>query len=404
MTSHKYSPLLLALILFVTGVFALPLQAEDPVQPEKARKYLKEVKHHIGSQFYDRDYNGVNLEKLLKTYQKKVKNPISRRNLYRLANNMLAELDASHCVVYSPYVYETFFRPEFEETNVPRAGLILKRIDGKFFVEVCYGPARDAGINRGDEIVHVNGDPPSTSDRCIPFAPGRKKGFVFRVGKGDKLRLSVRTGKNKEPRNITVPVQKTHFVRDAIESIHTYKTRGMTVAYVHLWHFLSWRLVRVVRKKLQNDLAGADGLLLDLRGMGGRPMIIRKYINMFSGEDQIWNKPVVGLIDENTRSAKEVFAHHWKKREIGPLVGETTAGAVLGSTTNELTDGSAIMIPIRRVRRLSGGKNLEGVGVEPTIFVRDLLPYNGDPILERGEVSLLREIKLRQKSSSEENW
>jgi carboxyl-terminal processing protease len=95
-----------------------------------------------------------------------------------------------------------------------------------------------------------------------------------------------------------------------------------------------------------------------------------------------WHKPVVMLIDSGTRSGKELLAYAFKKHKVGVLVGERTAGAVLGGSPRPLSDGSLLLIAVTDVR--VDGEKLEGVGVSPDIEVRRDLPYSAgkDPQIE----------------------
>jgi C-terminal processing protease CtpA/Prc len=156
-----------------------------------------------------------------------------------------------------------------------------------------------------------------------------------------------------------------------------------------------------------------DGLIIDLRGRGGSPMVMNACFAPFGDPPPVssypgmprnkidygmpkWNRPVVALQDSGSRSAKEVYAHNWKYLDIGPLVGESTPGAVLGSTFSELPDGSYLLYPATNARDLSWGKTeLEGNPVEPTHPVKDLLEYAAgqDTIKEAGIKVLFEKVK-----------
>ncbi len=111
----------------------------------------------------------------------------------------------------------------------------------------------------------------------------------------------------------------------------------------------------------------------------------------FRGRSARWKKPVVCIVDKGSRSAKEIFAYQWKEAELGPVIGETTAGAVIGAIFRDLADGSVLMLPAVRVKRLIG-VDLEGRGVDPDIPVDPgPLRYREgrDVIFERGLQVLL---------------
>ena len=115
-----------------------------------------------------------------------------------------------------------------------------------------------------------------------------------------------------------------------------------------------------------------DGLVLDLRGGwgGAQP----EYAELFVGGAPImtyvgrdgreafasfrWRRPVVVLVDEGTRSGKEVVTYGLKRQGVR-VVGTRTAGALLAARGFLLRDGSLLVLAVSDVRvegeRLEGG-------------------------------------------------
>ena len=83
--------------------------------------------------------------------------------------------------------------------------------------------------------------------------------------------------------------------------------------------------------------------------------------------DVKWRKPVAALINEGTRSGKEVLAYGFKEYRLGELVGHRTEGAVLAATAFLIGDDDLLLLAVEDV--LVDGQRLEGVGVTPTIEV-----------------------------------
>jgi C-terminal processing protease CtpA/Prc len=94
-----------------------------------------------------------------------------------------------------------------------------------------------------------------------------------------------------------------------------------------------------------------------------------------------WHKPLVGLIDEGTRSGLEVYAYALQQKGV-PLVGTRTAGALLGARGYLLPDDSLLEIAVAGVEL--DGKVLEGKGVSPDVAVPFDLRYAAgrDPQLD----------------------
>jgi carboxyl-terminal processing protease len=79
------------------------------------------------------------------------------------------------------------------------------------------------------------------------------------------------------------------------------------------------------------------------------------------------NKPVVVLINGGSRSGKETLAYLFKKTGRGILVGERTAGYVVGGQKKDISSDSFLYYGAFKM--IVDGKNLEGVGIEPDIEV-----------------------------------
>ena len=105
-----------------------------------------------------------------------------------------------------------------------------------------------------------------------------------------------------------------------------------------------------------------------------------------------WSKPVVLLINEKTRSGKELVAYGFRKYGIGPVVGTRTAGAVTAGKLFVLSDGSVLYLAVADV--LVDGERLEGIGVAPDIEVPFDIRYAAgkDPQLERAIEVLLERL------------
>ena len=143
-------------------------------------------------------------------------------------------------------------------------------------------------------------------------------------------------------------------------------------------------------------LAGADGLVLDLRGRwGGAPADAadlfvgkspRVEMTDRDGDEHLvnarWRKPVVGIIDAGSRSGMEILAHGLKAAGV-PLVGARTAGAVVAGRAFRLKDNSLLEVAVLDVH--VDGERLEGEGVTPDIEVPFDIRYaaGADPQFDR---------------------
>lgn len=176
---------------------------------------------------------------------------------------------------------------------------------------------------------------------------------------------------------------------------------GRRLGYIHFWYIHLKGVASLLKEKLEGDFAECDALVLDLRGRGGSGGAIPSLLGVLSGRDSTWDKPLVALIDHHSRSAKDVIAYEIRRREIGLLVGETTAGAVMPASFEEVGHDRLLMFPRMQLGRHTA--RLEGIGVEPHVVVREAPPNRaGDPILEAGLREAAKLADVRQPSQTRE--
>ncbi len=179
-------------------------------------------------------------------------------------------------------------------------------------------------------------------------------------------------------------------------SVQVVEREGRRWGYVRVWSYARRQYHRLLIEELaEGRLKDVDGLVLDLRGGwgGAQP----EYTELFVGGAPImthvgrdgrqgfasfrWRRPVVVLVDEGTRSGKEVVTYGLKRRGVR-VVGTRTAGALLAGRGFLLSDGSLLVLAVADVR--VEGERLEGRGVVPDVVVPFRLPYAAghDPQLE----------------------
>ena len=353
----------------------------------------------VRDKFYDRKtYNGCDWEAARKKYLPRARAAKNRYELYDVCNEMLAELRASHCYLWSAYVWRDHVRNEFAGEKTLQAGIEILKTKGRFFVRTVYdgGPSEKAGITVGDEVVSVNGEPPGESDRVVVkdgVSTAERALFTLRTDDGKPVSLGLRRRKGGAVEIVKVRPAMTSMLEAARRSVRVVERNGWRLGYVHLWHFMNAGMARVLREALAGELKDCDGLVLDVRGRGGSPWVIRRVLDVFT--NGAWRKPAVLVVDEDTSSAKEIFAFHWKRRKIGPVVGRRTAGHVLGSGGVPMPDGSMLLIARVRATTMTCGVDLEGNGVEPDVVVERTFEYCGgdQPILKKAFEVLLRRVK-----------
>ena len=108
-----------------------------------------------------------------------------------------------------------------------------------------------------------------------------------------------------------------------------------------------------------------------------------------------YSRPIVVLINENSFSNAEIFAHSIRTAKRGRLVGKQTFGGVISTGSFSLIDGTTVREPFRGWY-LPDGTDMENNGAKPDVEVEQTPEdeANGqDPQLEAAVKDLLRTIK-----------
>ena len=399
---------------------AWPARAETASQPEAAsagsnQADFDQVWELVRDRFYDPRLNGLDWQEERARFRPQAASARSREDAATAINAMLGKLGASHTHYYTPdepayYQLADIFAGWLEHHGLdrifPTGGVsypgigVFTEADGQgrmFVTGVIDGaPAHGAGILVGDEIL-------SADDR--PFQPVAS----FRGKVGGAVSLQIRRVSGATPIAIKVSPSDLHpnemFLRGLKDSARVIVSDKTKIGYVHVWSYASRRTQSALEDLMaEGPLKEADALVFDLRGGwgGAQP----QYLDLFNprsptmqvkdrnGEtgfvDVKWRKPVAMLINEGTRSGKEVLAYGFKEYRLGELIGHRTEGAVLAATAFLIGDDGLLLLAVEDV--LVDGQRLEGVGVTPTIEVPFDWRYaaGGDPQLDRAVQVLAR--------------
>lgn len=368
---------------YICLVLTLLLQSQ-PAFESRGRELIQ----CVGEHFYDKQ-RGLAWSRAHDGYWKDAR---SEEDFVRQTRAALAELNASHTAYFTSDDLEYWgllciFTGPLKAGNVAYESVGID-VDPDYFVRVVFAgsPAADAGLKRGDKILQADG---------LPFHPVRS----FR-GKADRevvLRIQRRADQSAielrvSPRKVDPRAEWLEHQKKGAKLIHH---NGRRVYYVAMFSCAGPEFEELLRDQIAENHE-ADSLIIDLRnGWGGCSL---NFVSLFDPRvpemshidrdgkrrDIVsgWKKPLVLLINERSRSSKEVVAYAVKKHDIGRLVGAPTPGAVLGGRCFMLSDRSLLYLAVLDI--LVDGQRLEGIGIEPDVFVEDALPFaNGaDPQLE----------------------
>ena len=251
-------------------------------------------------------------------------------------------------------------------------------------------PAAGAGIQKGDLILEVDGH--SIAGMSSTLATGRIKGPA-----GTSVKLEVFSPGAKDPRSVRVE-------REKIE-IPTVRGRlverdGRKLAVVQLRGFSSGAH-GVLRREIDKQLkAGADGIVLDLRGNGGGLLSEAVLVSSIfiedgkvvsvrgrsrpertenaKGDALDGELPVVVLVDGGSASASEIVTGALRDTHRATVVGTNTFGKGLVQEVEPLSNGGYLDLTVANYY-LPGGKTIGKGGLEPQVKAKD------DPDTKRDE-------------------
>lgn len=246
-------------------------------------------------------------------------------------------------------------------------------------------PASRAGIQAGDQILAIDGEP--TEGMTIHGAVKLTRGSP-----GTKISLRImREG-------FTAP--RTFELRRAVVRLQSVEARLYPdgYGYVRIKHFqektddaLGKALVRLRKENGDKDLKGlvldlrnnpgglldqavrvadrflAKGVIVSTRGRGGRPMEIQRAHQ--AGTEP--NYPLVVLVNEGSASASEIVAGALQDHGRAVVMGTNTFGKGSVQTVIDLEDGSGLKLTIARYYTPKQ-RSIQGVGIVPDVHVEPI--------------------------------
>ena len=371
---------------------------------------FEEICQIVEENFYDASLIQEQFPAIQAEYREQTKTISTPAEFSAIVNVMLKRLNSSHTYYLTPGDYEYYhlaavfaFLPAIQELfdhqaiSYPTVGIITETIENQVFIaSVLPGSVSEqAGLLAGDEIVAVNGAPYQPIDSLKEYI-GKPVEVVIRRSPDGETQVFFLTPRHVNPKIEMLEAEKA--------SIRVIKAPENTLGYIHIYSYAGQEYHdELVSAIAWGALKDVDALIIDLRyGLGGADPT---YLNIFnphvpviswvdrSGQsdryDPQWRKPVVFLVNKTTRSGKEILAFGAKQYQLATVIGERTAGAVVGAALFPLSNGDLLYLAVRN--SLVDGVNLEGVGVVPDIEIPMDIRYcqGQDKQLERAVEYLL---------------
>lgn len=378
----------LAAVVVVAVAAALSGQiSTGAAQKPGSRSLFDNVVAVLQERYYDRDFRKNVLPGLAAQFREKAARATTLQAQRQIIHEFLSRIPASHLGLLSKEAHRNIFNDLGNRTR-PTFGFQLVEVKGKQYTFGILegGPAEKAGLLAWDCIVTVDGLPPERSPRLdwrtddAYLADDRDPPVRALLGaEGDRIAIKIERRRG-EFKQLVVTAEQYSVFEAARKSARVYRTGDRCFGYIHFSYIHINGVPELLREKLEGDFSGCHGLVLDLRGRGGNGVVVPTLIELLKS----WDKPIVALVDRQSRSAKDVLAYELRRTRLAKLVGEKTAGAVIPGSFADVGYDTILMFPSFKMPRYTD--LLELKPVEPDVFVERAGPYSAghDPILKAG--------------------
>lgn len=282
------------------------------------------------------------------------------------------------------YLVQAFQVPVAEKRiALNHIGIEVEPADDGFLVTAALEgyPAHQAGIERGDKIVRIDG---------APFHPvysfnarGRKPREFTAATLPRQLELERMGGVvNVE---VTAVFENLYdsYRSATLNSVQKFSLGNKTIGYIRFWGLSRSTSDLFTLELFMREFADSDGMIVDLRNSYG--FLSSKHIDLFtrngrgyfeasdtsnrhvriaqdfpSPSNRPFTKPIVVLLNSKTRAGAELFAYGLSKLSRITTLGENSAGEI---GTHSLAEGSISYTPAEEV--LIDGTRFESIGVIP---------------------------------------
>jgi tricorn protease len=365
--------------------------------------------------FYDPGMHGVDWKDIHDKYEVLLPHLAHRADLDFILGEMIGELNAGHCYVHSgdmPVVERvpggvlgcTFVA----DGDYYRFGKIY---EGANWHENERSPLTEPGLNveEGMYLISIDGEEVTTDDNPYSFLENKVDVQVT-------LTINDRPGK-KGARDITVrPIasELSLLYMDWVEENRKLvdELSGGRIGYIHVpnTHYHGYRSFF----KYFQPLMKKDALIIDERYNGGGhspyQMVeimkrriysywARRNMELYPLPVPVNEGPKAMLINGLSSSGGDAFPAYFRKAGLGPLIGQTTWGGLIGyGYSPRFVDGGSFAVPGFAYVNTEGEWDVEAVGVSPDpgfeVFDDPALIQAGrEPMIERAVDYLLEELK-----------
>jgi tricorn protease len=351
----------------------------DSSLPEERRQVFGEAWRVMRNRFYDADMHGVDWAKMRAVYEPLLADVADREELQNVVSQMIGELNASHTGISGGGDSD----PEAIQTRHPGFEMAA---DASGFYKVSYvykrGPAdKDfVRLKAGDFILAIDGVPLRSGEnywKHLGLVPGRKLELTVNSKPSPDGAWTTRVEPVSNNGFGTLQYQKWVDERRQIVD----KLSNGEIGYLHIRQMNQPSLRQFERDLADNRFkkaividqrfnpgGGIDQELLQILQQRQYQYTRGRGSVQLTRPQRAYFGPVVVMQNERSTSDAEVFPDGFRTLKLGKTVGINTYGAVIGTGSHRLMDGSQIRTPGTGLWNVNG-QNLENYGVPPDVYV-----------------------------------
>jgi tricorn protease len=369
--------------------------------------------------FYDPKMHGMDWDAARAKYRPLVDFVGDRQELLNIINEMIGELNASHTGAAPPPR-----GPGSGGVNTSHLGVELEpdKAAGRYKVTYIYedGPAdKDwVKVKVGDYLLAIDGKQVKAGDeywQLLNSRLNRKVTVTFNstpaeAGAWTSRIEAISTGAYGQ-------LRYERWVKERRKKVD--ELSGGRIGYLHI-QAMNQPSLRRFEKELR-EYRNKEAMIIDQRWNGGGNIEQELLAILVQRQYQVWQprgteatgRPFAGffgpkVVLQNWRSASnaEMFPAGFRALGLGKVIGTPTMGAVIGTGSYSLIDGSTVRTPGVGVY-LADAKhtNMENYGVQPDLMV-DIKPEDAlagrDRQLEAAVEELMKQLNGTRKNTATE--
>jgi tricorn protease len=369
--------------------------------------------------FYDPAMHGLDWDAAKAKYEPLVKDVGDRQELLNIINEMIGELNASHtgaAPAGGP-------RPGAVSTGYLGIEMAPDTASGRYRVTYVYesGPAdKDwVKVKVGDYLIAIGGQQVKAGDeywQLLNNRLNRKVEVTFNNKPADdgawKTRIETING------GAYNTLRYERWVKERRQKVD--ELSNGRIAYLHI-QAMNQPSLRKFEKEIR-EFRNKEAMIIDQRWNGGGNIEQELLAILVQREYQVWQprgveasgRPFAGyfgpkVVLQNWRSASnaEMFPAGFRALGLGKVIGTPTMGAVIGTGSYSLIDGSTVRTPGVGVYLADQKRtNMENYGVQPDIPV-DNSPEDNlagrDRQLETAVAELLKQLGAGRRNQTTNN-